>query len=1123
MANFESHGSGIGDGGPESESANQYSPTKTSSLSDQDIRDALNWDENSQSLHCPGLEVDTLPSLLAEEYPSAKSLDVSYGALSNFESLVKFSTLESLVCDQNQLLNIESFPVLEHLDTLSVNKNNIASLTDFLGHAQNKFPKLSYLSMIGNPCCPSELTGGTESEYATYRAQVLAKLPILKFLDSEKVDPASRPRTVESISAQKLVKGDISNEEYEHILKVHAMLAQLDAESADLLASSDDDDESDVSMSETSSPRATQDSSSDVVEPQEKMMGDSLDVFDKIVSEAAKKTPELCESPSAEKDSGSGIRPRGAGASLPPRVTGITGSADPTRTPAWARPLADTDNDPEYDFATSEAYKAMHTETSTVLPNIDLNETAERSLEITSKLQASRTIVLDKGPTGYDMHVAVDGTYIRICMVTPNGVAAQAGVVVGDVLLACNGVGLVGASVADAEQTMLSEHAGNQIELEVAGLTLELPDATIAGTQGANPTTSDAVQRRSPEKRRFAVGAMTKSVAIRPLYCEVLVHHRRGSPAGTMGFTVNTLGGDDPLVDTVDDDVSQVKTGDVIKSVDGNLATPHNIHKLLRESDDPATLDIIRYRVEEREKTQPPPASHAGSLTVQQHDLPTGWEARVGDDGVPQYCNPDTGEMQLQRPITTPPAAAIEFDAQFAGAATVEQLKATEQKNNSKFIKNATKQAQREAKLAKKEANSDFSGLPGFDVEEAKKPGKVCVSITAHSIVATREHKKKGRRSTSSEPLSPEGASSPSKSSLIEVFTIGTADIFSAVARKRKMLLMVQPDPPASAVCYVLKFSREKACKHAAAACSRLSGHVEYERTGKKKAAAKPTKRGRRSKRAAAADDATSHGKRDSTVSTASAASVAATSDGAAVSGSATSAEPSTPTSPSKPRRGKLVRGGNAIHTPTLPEFTEALDAITSLDTFLDETAVSEGDAEGTHNEPEEDDANSAHDGGSETPGCVARDADDNASDGRDTDKDDNDANDNDNDADDNHNDADDNDDSGDEDDNAGDEDDDESADFEFFKILANKRAARENEQKARQAQLAAEADRLRDELNVARALEMEKINREREEARLREDRYKEYCAVGAAERLKELTFKFKWGQGPNLMEMANV
>lgn len=64
-----------------------------------------------------------------------------------------------------------------------------------------------------------------------------------------------------------------------------------------------------------------------------------------------------------------------------------------------------------------------------------------------------------------------------------------------------------------------------------------------------------------------------------------------------------------------------------------------------------------------------------------------------------------TGGTQWHRPGTVLPPAALEFDVQFAGAATVEQLKATEQKTSSKFIKNATKQAQREAKIAKKEAN----------------------------------------------------------------------------------------------------------------------------------------------------------------------------------------------------------------------------------------------------------------------------------------------------------------------------------------------------------------------------------------------------------------------------------
>jgi len=40
---------------------------------------------------------------------------------------------------------------------------------------------------------------------------------------------------------------------------------------------------------------------------------------------------------------------------------------------------------------------------------------------------------------------------------------------------------------------------------------------------------------------------------------------------------------------------------------------------------------------------------------------------------------------------------------------------------------------------------------------------------------------------------------------------------------------------------------------------------------------------------------------------------------------------------PKEPRRRKLVRGGNAVVTPVLPEFTMALSALDDLDAFLDE------------------------------------------------------------------------------------------------------------------------------------------------------------------------------------------
>ena len=52
-----------------------------------------------------------------------------------------------------------------------------------------------------------------------------------------------------------------------------------------------------------------------------------------------------------------------------------------------------------------------------------------------------RHVELTRGPTGLDMRMSRDGEYFRVTEVSPRGSADQAGIGVGDVLLAANGVG----------------------------------------------------------------------------------------------------------------------------------------------------------------------------------------------------------------------------------------------------------------------------------------------------------------------------------------------------------------------------------------------------------------------------------------------------------------------------------------------------------------------------------------------------------------------------------------------------------------------------------------------------------------------------------------------------------
>lgn len=76
--------------------------------------------------------------------------------------------------------------------------------------------------------------------YAKYRDTLLSTLTMLRSIDFHPVKDASRPQSVEAITARKLASGHISAAERAHILKVQRLLKALE-ESSDLLASSDEE------------------------------------------------------------------------------------------------------------------------------------------------------------------------------------------------------------------------------------------------------------------------------------------------------------------------------------------------------------------------------------------------------------------------------------------------------------------------------------------------------------------------------------------------------------------------------------------------------------------------------------------------------------------------------------------------------------------------------------------------------------------------------------------------------------------------------------------------------------------------------------------------------------------
>jgi hypothetical protein len=169
-----------------------------------DVRDCQNNNLNSRNdsfrkhlvvwqddqLFYIGQECTTIPSALGECYgANAKRLDLSFNCLKTLKGLEKYSALEDLILDNNQLGDSAIFPYLPKVNTLSLNKNKIKDLESLLDKISNFLPSLCYLSLLGNAACPDQLSNidKDEEDYQKYRLFVIHRLPRLKFLDSRMV------------------------------------------------------------------------------------------------------------------------------------------------------------------------------------------------------------------------------------------------------------------------------------------------------------------------------------------------------------------------------------------------------------------------------------------------------------------------------------------------------------------------------------------------------------------------------------------------------------------------------------------------------------------------------------------------------------------------------------------------------------------------------------------------------------------------------------------------------------------------------------------------------------------------------------------------------------------------
>ncbi|KAH9396526.1 hypothetical protein TYRP_019548, partial [Tyrophagus putrescentiae] len=145
------------------------------------------WSEKDSSATYVGQNAWHIPSTITFHFASRiRRLDLSFNCLQTLAGIEFFNCLEELVLDNNLLDDSIRFFYNPMMRILSINKNKITDLERFLNEISLKLPGLTYLSLLGNPACPDQLSSSDhdEQDYRRYRSYVVHRIPTLRFLDS---------------------------------------------------------------------------------------------------------------------------------------------------------------------------------------------------------------------------------------------------------------------------------------------------------------------------------------------------------------------------------------------------------------------------------------------------------------------------------------------------------------------------------------------------------------------------------------------------------------------------------------------------------------------------------------------------------------------------------------------------------------------------------------------------------------------------------------------------------------------------------------------------------------------------------------------------------------------------
>ncbi|XP_034949981.1 leucine-rich melanocyte differentiation-associated protein-like [Chelonus insularis] len=137
------------------------------------------------------------------------TLDLSYNQLTSISALKDYGNLQELILDNNKLRDLKTLPYVPALTTISLNNNELSDIDAALEKIKNCCPNIKYVSLLGNPGYPDQLTdpvNNDEADYDRYRLYAIHILPdSLRFLDFrpvtliERKDACDRGRFLRTI------------------------------------------------------------------------------------------------------------------------------------------------------------------------------------------------------------------------------------------------------------------------------------------------------------------------------------------------------------------------------------------------------------------------------------------------------------------------------------------------------------------------------------------------------------------------------------------------------------------------------------------------------------------------------------------------------------------------------------------------------------------------------------------------------------------------------------------------------------------------------------------------------------------------------------------------------------